>query len=45
MWADKTAEEAYDILSQPDVRVTNAKDKEVQVGNDMQCGEIRAYPM
>ena len=31
MWGQKTAEEAHDILVKPDVRVTNQKDKEVQL--------------
>ena len=31
MWADKTAEQAYAILEKPDVKVTNQKDKDVQL--------------
>ena len=31
MWADKTAEQAYAILEKPDVKVTNKKDKDVQL--------------
>lgn len=31
MWASKTAQEAHDILRKPDVTVTNAKDKEIQL--------------
>ena len=31
MWADKTPKEAYDILKQPDVTVTNQSDKDDQL--------------
>ena len=31
MWGNVTAQEAYDVLSSPDVTVTNAKDKELQL--------------
>jgi hypothetical protein len=31
MWAGKTADEAYAILSKPDVTVTNQSDKDVQL--------------
>ena len=31
MWGDKTAEQAYAILEKPDVKVTNQKDKDVQL--------------
>ena len=31
MWANKTPEEAYDILSKPDVTVTNQSDKDGQL--------------
>jgi len=31
MWGDRTAEQAYAILKQPDVMVTNQKDKDVQL--------------
>ena len=31
MWADKTPEEAYGILKQPDVTVTNQSDKDAQL--------------
>ena len=31
MWADKTPKEAYDILKQPDVTVTNQSDKDNQL--------------
>ena len=31
MWANKTPEEAYDILKQPDVTVTNQSDKDDQL--------------
>ena len=31
MWAQTTADTAYDILSKPDVSVTNQRDKEVQL--------------
>ena len=30
-WGDKTAKTAYDILKQPDVKVTNQKDKDMQL--------------
>ena len=32
LWANKSPEEAHEILSQPDVKVTNASDKDVQLG-------------
>lgn len=31
MWGDKTAEQAYAILEKPDVKVTNLKDKNIQL--------------
>ena len=31
MWAGKTADEAYETLSKPDVTVTNQSDKDVQL--------------
>ena len=31
MWGDKTAEQAYAILEKPDVKVTNQKDKQIQL--------------
>ena len=31
MWGDKTAEQAYAILEKPDVKVTNQKDKNIQL--------------
>ena len=31
MWADKTPEEAHEILKKPDVAVTNLKDKDKQL--------------
>ena len=31
MWAQKTAEQAHEILTKPDVTVTNQKDKDVQL--------------
>ena len=31
MWAHKTVDEAYDVLIKPDVKVTNSKDKSVQL--------------
>ena len=31
MWGDKTAEQAYAILEKPDVKVTNQKDKDMQL--------------
>jgi hypothetical protein len=31
MWATKTADQAYDVLVKPDVRVTNQSDKDVQL--------------
>jgi len=31
MWANKTAEEAHEILSKPDVTVTNQSDKDAQL--------------
>ena len=31
MWATKTPEEAHEILKEPDVTVTNQKDKSVQL--------------
>ena len=30
-WGDKTAKTAHDILKQPDVKVTNQKDKDMQL--------------
>ena len=30
-WSTKTADEAYDVLKQPDVKVTNQKDKDMQL--------------
>ena len=30
-WGNKTAQEAYEVLKRPDVKVTNQKDKEVQL--------------
>ena len=30
-WGSKTANEAYDVLKQPDVKVTNQSDKEIQL--------------
>ena len=31
MWGSVTAQQAYDVLSSPDVTVTNARDKELQL--------------
>ena len=31
MWASKTASEAYEILVKPDVKVTNQRDKDIQL--------------
>ena len=31
MWQSKTAQEAHDILMKPDVTVTNARDKAIQL--------------
>ena len=31
MWSTKSAEEAYEVLVKPDVRVTNQSDKDVQL--------------
>ena len=31
MWSAKSPQEAYDVLSQPDVTVTNQSDKEAQL--------------
>ena len=31
MWGNKTAEEAHAVLEKPDVKVTNQKDKDVQL--------------
>ena len=31
MWAERTPQEAYDLLSEPDVSVTNQSDKEIQL--------------
>jgi hypothetical protein len=31
MWASRTIDEAYDVLAQPDVTVTNASDKTIQL--------------
>ena len=30
-WSTKTADEAYEVLKQPDVKVTNQRDKDVQL--------------
>ena len=44
MWRDKTAEEAYAVLAAPDVRVTNASDKETHLPKilklDSECKEV-----
>ena len=31
MWAERSVDEAYELLSNPDVTVTNQRDKEVQL--------------
>ena len=31
MWGDKTVDEAHAVLARPDVKVTNQKDKDVQL--------------
>ena len=32
MWAERTPEEAKDVLARPDVQVTNQSDKDTQLG-------------
>jgi hypothetical protein len=39
MWAERTPQEAYDLLKEPDVTVTNLSDKEVQLVKLMQLDE------
>ena len=39
MWAERTPEEAYDLLKKPDVTVTNHGDKEIQLDKLLQLDE------
>ena len=40
MWADVTAQEAYDVLEKPDVRVTNQSDKDAQLPKLLKLNEF-----
>ena len=40
MWADVTAQAAYDVLEKPDVRVTNQSDKDAQLPKLLKLNEF-----
>ena len=47
MWGNKTAREAHDVLAKPDIAVTNASDKELQLAkllrmDEQVCASMRA---
>ena len=39
MWAERTPQEAYELLAEPDVTVTNQSDKEIQLVKLLQLDE------